>query len=362
MQTEDVLAGRLSRVTVDRIAVIKPTALGDVVQSMPVLGALRERFPDANISWVISSGLQEILAEHPLLHETIVYERHGGFRGWRRLLAELRSRRFDLVLDLQGLLRTGLMTWATGAPVRIGLESAREGSSLACHGLVPHTGRLVPAHQRYWQVAEFLGCGHVDRRQEISVSCADGDLARSVADRLGSRVVALHAGARWETKRWPVEKFAQVALHAITTHDASIVLVGGEEEVGRSVVLQKEIEATGRGGRVENLVGRTGLKQLAAVLARSEVLVTGDSGPMHMAAAMGTPVVGLFTCTSAERSGPPPGQHVLIETALPCRGSYFKRCPMRGASHMACLRDLSVSRACEGLDRLLERDASRSAA
>ena len=107
------------------------------------------------------------------------------------------------------------------------------------------------------------------------------------------------------------------------------------------------------GGRVENLAGQTGLKKLAAVLAAVDVVVTNDSGPMHLAAAMETPVIGVFTCTTARRSGPPGGRHVLIETSVTCGGSYHKRCPHRGDRHLACLQDVSAAEACEGLDRLL---------
>ena len=112
----DRIARRLDEIDVQRIAVIKPTAFGDVVQSLPVLGALAERFPEARVSWVISETLSELVNDHPGLDEWIVYSRRGGWRSWGRLLATLRNRRFDLVFDLQGLLRTGVMTRATAAP------------------------------------------------------------------------------------------------------------------------------------------------------------------------------------------------------------------------------------------------------
>ena len=166
----DRVARRLDETEVQRIAVIKPTAFGDVVQSLPILGALAERFPGARVSWVISEPLSELVAGHPLLDEWIPYRRRGGWRQWRKLLATLRSRRFDLVFDLQGLLRTAVMTRATAAPLRIGLETAREGSGVACHGLLEDTGRQVPAHRRYWRVAEFLGVGDLTPRAGLEIS------------------------------------------------------------------------------------------------------------------------------------------------------------------------------------------------
>ena len=350
----DRIARRLAETDVQRIAVIKPSALGDVVQSLPVLGALSERFPDARISWVIGDSIAELVADHRHLHESLVYRRRGGWSAWRGLLGELRERRFDLVFDLQGLLRTGLMTRATGASIRIGLESAREGSGWACHGLLEDTGREVPAHRRYWRIAEWLGLGHLEREATIEIPSSERTWSDVMLRRLGDNVVALHAGARWETKRWPVEQFAAVGAHAIREHGAAVVLVGSSHERIVAARLKELIVGQAPGGVVENLAGQTGLKKLAAVLGSVDALVTNDSGPMHLAAAMGTGVVGVFTCTSARRSGPPGAQHVLVETGVSCGGSYHKRCPYRGDRHMACLRDVSAAEACLGLDRLLD--------
>jgi len=351
----DSIARRLAETDVKRIAVIKPTALGDVVQSLPVLGALASRFPGAKVTWVISDTLSDLVSGHPDLSDWIVYRRHGGWSAWRRLLSELRSRRFDLVLDLQGLLRTGLMTRATGASVRLGLETAREGSGWSCHGLLEDTGRDVPAHRRYWRVAESLGQGHLRPDARIAIGSADRAWADVVLRQLGGSVVALHAGSRWETKRWPLEQFARVGAHAIHEHGASVVLVGSPDERIRAARLKELILGQASGGRVEDLAGRTSLKSLAAVLGGVDALITNDSGPMHLAAAMGTRVVGLFTCTSARRSGPPPSGHVLLETGVSCRASYHKTCPYSGSGHMSCLRDVSAAAACRGLDSLLDR-------
>ena len=226
----DRIARRLAETDVQRIAVIKPSALGDVVQSLPVLGVLAERFPDARVSWVIGDSLSELVEDHPHLDESLVYRRRGGWSAWRRLLHELRDGRFDLVFDLQGLLRTGLMTRATGASIRIGLESAREGSGWACHGLLEDTGPTVPAHRRYWRIAEFLGLGHLRPDATIAIPSSERAWSDVMMRQLGENVVALHAGSRWETKRWGVEQFAAVGAHAIREHGAAVVLVGSSQE------------------------------------------------------------------------------------------------------------------------------------
>ena len=122
---------------------------------------------------MINSELADLLEGHPHLDEIIGFERRGTFSHWRRLLKELKQKKFDLVIDLQGLLRTAILTWSTRAPLRIGLETAREGSHLVCHALLPDTGKRVPAHQRYWRVAEALGMGNCRRETIIPIRDED---------------------------------------------------------------------------------------------------------------------------------------------------------------------------------------------
>src|SRR5690349_19108383 len=131
----------LTTVTAERICVIKPSALGDVVQTLPLLEALRARFPSSQVSWVINRELADLIDGHPLIHDTLTFDRRGSWRQSLGLVRTLRQKKFDLVFDLQGLLRTGVMTLATGAALRIGLETAREGANWACHVTLPGTGR-----------------------------------------------------------------------------------------------------------------------------------------------------------------------------------------------------------------------------
>src|SRR4029077_13475516 len=156
-----------------RICLIKPSALGDVVQTLPLLGMLRRRFPTATVSWVVRRDLADLITGHPDLTEVIPFHRDGTWRESRQFLGLLKRRRFDLVFDLQGLFRTGVMTFATGASVRVGLETAREGANLACNCIVPDSGRDVPAQRRYWRVAEALGMANHPRTTIIQTTAAD---------------------------------------------------------------------------------------------------------------------------------------------------------------------------------------------
>lgn len=339
-----------------RICLIKPSAFGDVVQTLPLLPVLKERFPQAAVSWVVRSELRELLDGHPHLDEIIPFRRRGSWRESWDLLRELRRRRFDLVFDLQGLLRTAMMTWATAAPLRVGLEAAREGAHLACHVTLRDTGRLVPAHLRYWRVAEALGLGNRRRETIVSTSPDDRRWAGEQLAPLTGPVLAVHPGAKWVTKRWPVERFATVAARAARRFGFGVVVLGSGDEAiaaGRFEFLLRRFAPS---ARCVNLAGKTTIKQLAALLQRADVLLSNDSGPLHLAAGLGRRVVGVFTCTDPLRSGPPvDGRHETATTSLPCRNCYKKQCPQRGGRHLACLNDVSTEAVWNAFERLVER-------
>src|SRR5947209_15498537 len=205
-----------------RIALIKPSALGDIVHALPVLAALRQRFPAAHITWVVNRAYEPLLAGHPDLTDTLPFDRGAFKTGVRaaiasslRFGAELRRRRFDLVIDLQGLLRTGLMCLASGAPTRIGFANAREGSrhTYTRRIRVPDADRLH-AVDRYWRVVEALGAGHLPKRFHVPIPAADREWAAAELAGLPRPWLAVAVGARWLTKRWPPAHFAGLGRRA----------------------------------------------------------------------------------------------------------------------------------------------------
>ena len=330
-------ASRLKAMDARSICVIKPSALGDVVQTLPLLPLLKERFEGAKISWVINHSFRSLLEDYPLIDELISYHRRGGIRSWWEMGRQLRRGKYDLVLDLQGLARTALMSLSTGSGCVVGLETAREGSSLACHYTIPRTGKEVPAWKRYEPVAEALGCP----LRERSVVFQEREL-QGEAKILGpdGSYVGIQLGAMWETKRWPPSKFAEVAVRVLSETNATIVLLGSPAD--RPLVEEFHSQVHHAGGlayseRIIDLCGKTSLAELPSVLKRLDLLVTNDTGPMHLADVLGIPIVGIFTCTSPVRSGPKPGPgRELFFADVPCRGSYCKRCPHEGVRKMAC--------------------------
>src|SRR5262249_55047860 len=234
-----------------RICLIKPTALGDVVQTLPLLGMLRSRFPAASISWVVRRAFADILKGHPDLTEIIPFHRKGAWRDSLQLLKLLRHRRFDLVFDLQGLFRTAVMTWATGSAVRVGLEAAREGASLACNCVIPNSGPRIPAHLRYWRVAEALGMANHPRVPVIPMGPPESAWLAERLRNLPRPLLVIHPGAGWETKRWPAEKFAEIARR----FEGTVVVVGsaGERPLGEPILAA----ARSRNRPVLHLAGET---------------------------------------------------------------------------------------------------------
>ena len=348
---------RLLEIDAGRICVIKPSALGDVVQSLPLLPILRKRFPAARISWVISRALAPLLEGHPDLDELIIFERRGTWKDWRRLLTQLRTSQFDLVFDLQGLFRTAMMMLATRAPLRVGLETAREGAQWGWHFAVPDTGLDVrrwsatARSQRPWgfpksrstRESPFRATTLIGRKRELPQA------------RKGP-ALAIHPGARWVTKRWPPERFAAVACKAIRRFGLAPVILGTSDEEAVAQQVAQTIQRFVPNVAVTNLAGRTTLKQLSALLKFSQVLLTNDSGPMQLAAALGTPTVAVFTCTSPVISGPPGKAHELVATGVSCAASYRKKCPYRGRKHLACMEELDVERVWSGFGRLMQKN------
>lgn len=328
----------------ERIALIKPSALGDVVHTLPVLHALRLGFPDAKITWIINRNLESLLSAHPDLDETLPFDRRGGVRSAVKLARELSQRRFDLVLDLQGLLRTGLMCAATQSPRRVGLSSGREGSRWFYSDLIIDDLNLH-AVDRYWRVAEALGIGKTPKVFHLAIPSH----ARAWANqfRCEPPMIIVSPGSRWETKRWP--HFADLVNQAQHKFGGTAILVGSPDEVPLSNNLAERIR-----GNCLDLTGKTTLPQLAALLDRADVVLANDSGPLHLAAALGRLVVAPYTCTTAKRHGPY-FQAGAVESAVWCRGSYFKRC-----ARLECMAELTPDRLWPALDEVLMRWASRS--
>ncbi len=338
----------LKQIDAKRIALLKPSALGDIVHSLPVLRALRLRFPAAEITWVVNRSYAGLLDHQPDLTNVLIFDRHRPLRAIAFLARELIRRRFDLVIDLQGLFRTGLMAAATLAPRRVGLASAREISRLAYTDVVPVPPGLH-AVDRYWQIAEALGVGHLPMEFRLNIAAEQRDWAKSILAELPRPWIVLAAGSRWYTKRWPAAHFAALTNHCRRKYGGSAILIGTVDEVPLSRAVGQRLD-----GPTLDLTGQTSLPQLAAILAEADAVLANDTGPMHLAAALGRPVVAPYTCTQVSLHGPY-GQTGAVATRVWCAGSYRKRC-----GRLECMAELTPDRLWPVLDEVLQRWASHS--
>ncbi|MFN4258125.1 MAG: glycosyltransferase family 9 protein [Gemmataceae bacterium] len=325
-----------------RIALIKPSALGDIVHSLPVLTALRRRYPQAHITWIVNRSYEPLLTGHPDLDATLLFDRKAVRKG---LIPALRSygdffrllarQQFDLVIDLQGLLRTGLMAAATRAPRRVGFSLAREGAPWFYTDHIPGADmKKVHAVDRYWLVCQAFGVGDTSMTWRFPSFEAEHLWATDQLADWPQPWLMFGVGARWVTKRWPPAHFALLARWAQTTFGGTIIFVGGSDETPMARRVGGELT-----GPWLDLTGKTTLPRLAAVLALADVMVANDTGPLHLAVALGRPVVAPYTCTKATLTGPYGSPHVAVETRVWCQGSYVKKCP-----RLECMTELTPDR------------------
>lgn len=320
-----------------RILIIKPSSLGDIVHALPTLSALKAQFPRASISWLVKREWADLLKRAEHLYRA--WPVGGGLYGWLVEARALRAARFDLVIDLQGLLRSGIMAWLAGAPVRIGFANAREGSPRFYTDRVDVPDPDIHAIDRYFLVAKALGATVPSQPiYALRSSVADHDRVarlREAKGLSGDRPwIAMAVSARWPTKRWPAAFFAEAADRIHQERLARVALIGGPEdrEVAEQVMGAMKTEAA-------DLVGGCSVGLLPALLQTAGLLVSNDSGPMHVAAAVGTPVVALFGPTSPARTGPYGREHLVLRNPVPCSPCFSKRC--RNAKFLECLEGIS---------------------
>jgi heptosyltransferase-1 len=330
-----------------RILIIKPSSLGDIVHALPLLATLRERYPDAHIAWLASRSFAPLLENHPLLDAVIRFDRARFGKMWRsprifldfwRFVAEIRRRRFDLVIDLQGLLRSGLLSFFSGAGQRVGFADAREGAWLFYTQRVGSPASIEHAVEQNLSVARALGLRADEAEFPLGLRPAEHAAAQELlfgaAGGPLQSFTAVMPGARWETKRWPADRIAELIDRMQAGGLPRCVLLGGPGDRG----FADQVIAACKSGVVD-LVGRTTLRQLAALIDMADRVVCHDSGPLHIAAALGKPTVAVFGPTNPARTGPYSRAAVVVTHPIECAPCYQRVCPY---GHHNCMQQLDV--------------------
>lgn len=312
-----------------KILILKPSSLGDVVQALPVLRLLKRHRPEALIFWWIDAGLAPLLEHDPDLAGVVRFERQrwASPRHWPemwRSLRWLRAQRFDWVIDLQSLARSGVFAWLAQGDLLVGLDESREGARGFYDVAVPRASFHTHAVDWYLAVLQRLGVP-VHRNftwlpERMEVAAAVRTKWPQAQD--DTRWIALQPGARWPNKRWPIEHFAETARQLATQlPKVRCVVLGGEDDKPLGDFLASTLRERGL-----NLTGQTSLPETVEWLRRSDLLITNDTGPMHIAAALGKPLVALFGPTEPRRTGPYGRLDDVMQHPLPCAPCLKPRC------------------------------------
>jgi len=314
---------RLKERDFQEILIIKPSSFGDVIHALPAVGAIRERFKKARISWLIKSDWGSIIEGHPYIDDVLAVP--FSWRSLQAMVRAVRKRPFDLVVDLQGLFRSAVLGFLSRAPVRIGLANSREGAPFFYTDCVPLPERVMHAVDRYRLVSEALGAS--DSPPGFGINPTMG--AKAAVDLIMSKAglsktapfVLIHPMARWENKKWDSDRFAKLGDWLVGEKNIPLFFVGssGERsEIDRIISSMRQLAG--------NLAGKTSLIELAALSQRASFFVCNDSGPMHLASAMGTPVFALFGPTDPKKVGPFGPRNSVIQKGVDCIGCRRDRC------------------------------------
>ena len=352
-----------------KILLIRLRLIGDVVFTTPAVGAVRRRFPDARITYLVEAPAAPVIAHHRALDHVQVLDRPRGLARWRYDLAmarRLRAEHFDLVIDFHGGPRSSLLTWATGAPQRIGYNLP--GRQWCYTTRVAWTPALVPpTHSviNQWALLAPLGIGDPDRAVDRVTMPVDNDAVVRVTSRLrdagvdaAAPLIVFHVSAGNPFRRWPAESFAQVAATLAAADRARrIVITSGpsDRDAAEAVTAQARVLA---GEAADGIVwaGEFNLPELRALIVRAALYIGGDSGPLHIAATTDTPVVALFGPTLPERSmpwrDPAIGAIAVDGGALPCRPCHQRHC---APGDFRCLTAISPTMVVQAAQNLLRR-------
>ena len=338
-----------------RLLIVRLGALGDIVHAIPVAAALRRAYPSARIDWLVSAKHREVLDLVTVLDQRIVINDRGAGSGgltFGEALQALRRNRYDVALDLQGLLKSAAIARFSGAGKVIGFNRRYARESLASlFYSVRHDpggeGIYAPSEIRHVvdiNLGMLQSLGLTSGEPEFPIVKQPSDVAEAMRDEAGGRYALLNPGAAWPNKRWPPARLAALAEALRTRHDLrSVVLWGpGEEALAEEVVRRADGAAV--------MTPRTTIADVIALARGAAVMVSGDTGPTHLAAAVGTPLVGIYGPTRPERNGPwRPGDQRVSRASI-CQCHHYRQCR---AARM-CLLDIEVAEVLSAVERRLQ--------
>jgi heptosyltransferase I len=339
-----------------KILIIKPSSLGDVVQALPVLRLLKRHLPASQIYWWIESSLAPLLEGDPDLAGVVRLERRGwakpsNLRHLWETVRWARQQRFDWVIDLQSLLRSGALAWLANGELTVGLDEPREPARGFYDIIVRRPSFLTHAVDWYLQALSPLRVPvrwdfeWLPERPSVSAE------VRRKWDAGANRWIALQPGARWPNKRWPTEHFAELLRQLLASHPQHHFAILGSRD---DEPLGERLGEVG-GGRCLNLTGKLSLPEMIEWIRLTDLMVSNDTGPMHVAAALGKPLIALFGPTEPRRTGPYHQLDHVLQLDLDCVPCLKSSCSH--ARPLECLRAIEPALVATRLRRMLAADS-----
>jgi heptosyltransferase-1 len=324
------------------ILIVKLSAIGDVIQTLPMAEALREKYPRAGIDWLVEEEAGDILVGHPALNRVIISRR----KSWQKLLfqrgkvlvtlgeigrfvRDLRSRNYDWIIDNHGVFKSALLVFLSRGRRKIGFRAsagiADEGNYLFTNERFKPLSIEKHALERYLDLVAQIGVPGGSATLKFAVPPDSLKRAESLLPQGGvfSRpIVVIHPMAKWATKQWPLENFARL-ISILLERNASVVLTGSLQDVEPVGEILERITPS---PKAVNLAGRTNLRELAGIFSLADLVLTPDTGPMHLAAAVKAPLIALFGPTAPWRTGPYGNNHLILRKPLSCSPCFKKSC------------------------------------
>ena len=328
----------MSHRTGPRILIVRLGAIGDVINSTVLLYNLRKHWPDAFIAWAVHPLSAPMLEGNPDLDMVLVIDRKDIPLGFHRIRALLKPLKFDFAIDLQKLFKSAMITWLSGAPRRLGydISRAKELSWLLTNQKLSPRDPQRHVVDQVMEFSELLGLDSPEVGWSVPVHDGDRTLARELLEGVEKPVALLGIGASEKIKRWTADGFAQVAIR-LRDHLGyhPLILCGpSAEERALSASIQERVT-----GRLDSSEGRGPLRQILGLMERAQLFVGGDTGPLHLAAAMSVPTIGLYGAQNPDRSGPYGWRDRVVFKSLPCSPCMKSTCHL---GTIACMTEMTA--------------------
>ena len=340
------------------ILIVKLSAIGDVIHTLPSLAELRLLYPEAHITWVVEEAAADLIKNHPQLDEVLVSRRKSWIRDIRKgkitqplkeiiaLIKTLRQRNYDLVIDFHGLFKSSILVLLSRGKRKLGYDSWQELSGLFLNEKIPEDMNKH-AVDRYLDFSRYLGGKAKRVRFVLPVNKEEEHRAQILLDKYhleAGKFIAFNPVALWETKLWDNKKFAHLADRISNELHMKVVFTGAEKKSLEDITSFMTTESI-------NLGGETTLPILAYIYKKARMVVTTDSGPMHLAAAVDTPVLAIFGPTDPSRTGPYGAGHTVIRSTEDCSPCFLKKCPQK-----KCMDHITSEQVFTAVQKMIKED------